>query len=111
ATMLGGGAIAYVMLAVSASQIPFLLLPGIALAYAAGWGWNGLFNFAVASRYPDQAARATGITAVGGRTGGVIGPFIFGIIVTHSSYGAAWLLAAAAAITGAGIILYSHRHQ
>lgn len=111
ATMLGIGTSAYLMLALSAGHLPGLLLPGIILAYAAGWGWNGLFNLAITTKYPAQAARATGITAVGGRTGGVIGPLVFGIVAAHGSYTLAWLLTAAAAAIATLIILFGYSQQ
>lgn len=109
AGMLGLGAVAYLMLAASTLAVPDLLIPGVMLAFGAGWGWNGLFNLAVVRRYPSQAARATGITSVGARTGGVIGPSVFGLVVTHGSYTWAWLIAAASAIIGTSIILLGHR--
>ncbi|GAB3674200.1 MFS transporter [Salinisphaera aquimarina] len=109
ASMLGLGAIAYLMLAASTLTVPALLIPGIMLAFGAGWGWNGLFNLAVVRRYPTQAARATGITSVGARAGGVIGPAVFGVVVTHGSYTWAWLIAAASAMLGASIILFGRR--
>lgn len=109
ALMLGLGAVAYVMLAMATAEVPELLIPGIVLAFAAGWGWNGLFNLAIVKRYPSQAARATGITSVGARTGGVAGPFVFGLVATHVSYGAGWLIAAVSAMSGALIILAGRR--
>jgi len=109
ATMLGLGTIAYLMLAVSTLTLPMLLIPGIILAFGAGWGWNGLFNLAIVRRYPSQAARATGITSVGARTGGVVGPAVFGVVVTHGSYTLAWLIAAASATIGASLILIGRR--
>ncbi|WP_353247929.1 MFS transporter [Salinisphaera sp. T31B1] len=109
AALLGIGSLAYLMLAASTLTLPMLLIPGILVAFGAGWGWNGLFNLAIVRRYPTQAARATGITSVGARTGGVVGPAVFGIVVTHGSYTLAWLIAAASATAGASIILVGRR--
>lgn len=109
AAMLGVGALAYVVLALSTSTLSCLLIPAVAVAYAAGWGWNGLFNLAIVSHYPEQAARATGITSVGGRIGGVVGPSVFGLAATHASYTTAWLLVAGAAVCGTLILLAGHR--
>ncbi|HYW77651.1 MAG TPA: MFS transporter [Gammaproteobacteria bacterium] len=108
-TMLAVGVAAYVMLALASSALSALLIPGIVLAFSAGWGWNGVFNLAIASRYPTQAARATGVTSIGGRAGGVVGPLVFGLVVTHASYETAWLLAAGSAMSGALIILAGRR--
>lgn len=109
ALMLGLGSIAYVMIAIAMTVLPELLIPGVVLAFSAGWGWNGLFNLAIARRYPSQAARATGITSVGARTGGVMGPFVFGLVATHASYSLGWLMAAISAMSAALIILAGRR--
>lgn len=109
AAMLTIGAAAYLILAVSSMMALWLLVFGVVLAFSAGWGWNGLFNLAVVSRYPFRAARATGITSVGGRVGGVIGPFAFGVVISQYSYAAAWSLAAVAALGSALIILAGQR--
>lgn len=109
AAMLGLGAVAYVMIAAATTLLPLLLIPGIVLAFSAGWGWNGLFNLAVVKRYPSQAARATGITSVGARAGGVAGPLVFGLVATHVSYSAGWLIAACSAVSAVLIILLGRR--
>lgn len=109
AIMLGIGAVAYVILAGAAAGPSLLLLPGMVLAFSAGWGWNGLFSLSIAAQFAAQAARASGIVSVGGRIGGVIGPFVFGVVATHASYSWAWLLAAASAASGAAIIFFGQR--
>lgn len=110
--MLGSGAIAYglIALATALNWTPLLLVALVA-AFSLGWGWNGLFSFAVATRFPTQAARATALNSIGGRAGGVIGPFIFGFIATHGSFAMAWLIAAIAAGTGAIIIVLAQRYR
>lgn len=75
------------------------------VAYGAGWGWNGLFNFAVVRTHPDTPGRATGITQVGGRLAGAAGPLVFGFVAEHLSYPAAWALDGGAAVAGATIIV------
>lgn len=107
--MLALGAAAYALLAIATAFFKLLLVPAFLLAFALGWGWSGLFNLAIATRYPEQAARATAITSVGGRSGGVLGPFLFGLLVDHGSYAWAWLLTAIAAALGALIILLARR--
>lgn len=74
------------------------------LAYAIGWGWAGLFNFAIVRRHRDAPAAATGITQIGVYAGGVTGPIVFGLLVTNLGYGAAWTVGAAAMFTAAGLM-------
>jgi MFS family permease len=87
----------------------WLFTIGIVLALGAGWGWNGLFNYAVVASYRDAPARATGITQVGGRLGGVLGPFTVGLVAQHVSYPAAWLVAGGASLAAAGSLLAGRR--
>ena len=98
ATLLTTGILGYLALA---SGRPALLVPGVLVAYGAGWGFNGLFNLAVVRSHPHAPARATGITQVGTYLGGMGGPLAFGFLVDHSGYDAAWLMCAALAATGA----------
>src|SRR5690606_18061238 len=37
---------------------------------ATAWAWNGLFHYAIARDFPQDVARATGITQMGMLTGG-----------------------------------------
>jgi MFS family permease len=106
AAMLSTGVAGYLALAVgSATGIAAFFVAGAVVAFAAGWGWNGLFNFAVAHSYSRAPARATGVTQAGGRLAGVVGPLAFGLVVTHGSYTVAWLMAAGLALVGAVVIL------
>ncbi len=110
AVLLGLGAVGLLLLAVgSGDRLAWAFVPGAALAYAAGWGWNGLFNFAVVRSHPIAPARATGITQAGGRLGGMVGPLCFGLVAVHARFPAAWSLAAAEAVAGAGLILVGRR--
>lgn len=62
------------------------------LAFATGWGWPAVYNFAVVLRSPQAPALASGITATGTYAGGVFGPVLFGTLVERSSYASAWLM-------------------
>lgn len=106
ATMLTLGAAGYLLLATGR---PVLLVPGTALAFAAGWGWNGLLNFAVAASHPEAPARATAITQAGVFAGSVAVPLAFGVLVGRASYGAGWLLAAALVLVAAGVVVVGRR--
>lgn len=107
AAMLVTGAVGYAVLVagVVTRSMPMLAL-GAAVALGAGWGWNGLFNYAVVEVYRAAPAAATGITQVGGRLGGVLGPVLFGVVMTEGSYADMWILGGAAAVCAAGTVLF-----
>ncbi len=110
ASMVAAGAAGFAALAVSMRvQSRPLFAAGIVLALGAGWGWNGLFNYAVVASHRHAPARATGITQVGGRLGGVLGPLAVGLVAQQVSYPAAWLAAAAAAVAAAASMLAGRR--
>jgi MFS family permease len=102
AAMLIAGTAGFVLLATGVS---WLFVLGTVLAFGAGWGWHGLFNFAVVKYNRNAPAAATGITQTGAAAGSAIGPFLFGIIVESTSYGTAWLSAGAAALAAVAAIL------
>lgn len=107
AGMLSIGMLGFLGLAIgSSSGIKWIFIAGAVIAFGAGWGWNGLFNYAVIRTHQNAPARATGITQVGGRLAGVFGPLVFGLIVSQGSFAYAWLLDGGACLFGALIILY-----
>lgn len=106
AAMLGLGVVGFALLATGASG---LLVLGTALAFGAGWGWPGLFNFAVVRTNPGAPAAATGITQTGASGGAALGPLLFGVVVEASSYGVAWLFSGAMALTALVAILLGRR--
>lgn len=73
-----------------AERVLFLALSTL-LAFAFGWAWNGLFHYAVVHHNPSAPAVASGITMMGMRMGGIVGPFLFGVIVDRFGYDAAWV--------------------
>jgi len=91
--MLVLGAAGFVLLAFSGSA--WLLLPATLLAYGAGWGWPGLYHFGIVRLNPQAPADATGIVVTAMASGGLAGPFLFGVLVEAYSYRAAWLTFAA----------------
>ena len=91
--------------AMLASGSPSLLVVGVVLAFGAGWGWPGLFNFAIVKSSPKSPAAATGITQTGASGGAALGPLLFGYTVEATSFGTAWLAAAAVALLSAAAIL------
>lgn len=107
AWMVGMGGMGYLMLMLGYG---WLIVPATIISYGAGWGWNGLFNFAVVWNYPKSAGFATGITQSGAYVGSVIGPLVFGLLVDRSGYPLAWLSAAIAAF-GAAVSMLVARHM
>ncbi len=102
AAMLGVGVIGFALLS---TGVGGLLVLGTALAFGAGWGWPGLFNFAVVRTNPGAPAAATGITQTGASGGAALGPLLFGVVVEASSYGVAWLFSGATALAALVAIL------
>src|SRR3712207_8300789 len=82
-----------------------LLVLGTLLAFGAGWGWPGLFNFAVVLTNPGAPAAATGITQTGASGGAALGPLVFGLVVEATSYDVAWLVSGAIALAALAAIL------
>src|SRR5215218_4100729 len=102
AGMLGVGIVGFLLLA---SGVSWLLVIGLILAFGAGWGWPGLFNFAVVKSNQGAPAAATGVTQTGASSGAAAGPLVFGFVVEATSFGAAWLLSGVLALIAAAAIL------
>lgn len=102
AAMLGVGVIGFALLSTGISS--FIVL-GTLLGFGAGWGWPGLFNFAIVKTNPNAPAAATGITQTGASGGAALGPLVFGLVVEGSSYGAAWIVCGAIALAALAAIL------
>ncbi|NNN19272.1 MAG: MFS transporter [Acidimicrobiaceae bacterium] len=84
AAMLIIGSLGYGGLAIGAStRMDVFFWIGAFIAFGAGWGWNGLFNYAVIQTHQHAPARASAITQVGGRLASVFGPLVFGLVVAH----------------------------
>jgi MFS family permease len=100
--LLAAGAVGFGLIAGGG---PFTLVAGTLLAFGAGWGWNGLFIYAVVRQNRNAPAAATGITQAGVFLGGVVGPLAFGATVERLSYPAAWLGASAVAVLASVFML------
>jgi MFS family permease len=101
------GAVGIALLGLSTQ--PVVLGLATLLAFGCGWGWNGLFNFAVVRLNPRAPGAATGITQTGIFVGGVVGPLGFGAIVESGSYRLAWTAATAALLAAAALVGVSRR--
>lgn len=88
AIMLGLGGVGYLLLAL---EQPVAFLVGLVLGFGAGWAWPGVFNYAVAARFPDRVATATSVTQTGVYLGAGGGPLLFGLVAEHAGTAAAWL--------------------
>lgn len=97
-SMVGGGAIGYVMLA---SEVPALMVLGAIVAFALGWGFNGLFWFSVMGTGPRSPAAVTGLIMRGAIIGGLVGPLVFGFIAERLSYPVAWGFSTVLTLCGA----------
>ena len=102
AAMLCVGTTGFVLLATGAGP---LLVVGTVLGFGAGWGWPGLFNFAVVRTSPGSPAAATGITQTGASGGAALGPLLFGFVVEGTSFSTAWLMCGCIALAAAATIL------
>lgn len=106
AVMCAIGAIGPLLLAVGDRR---LLLFAAFVGYGIGWGWAGLFNFAVASTHPAAPGRATGLTQVGASGGACLGPLFFGLAAARFGYPPAWIGAALILVAAALVILIGRR--
>ena len=103
----GGLATVATFLALGAAGIALLttgsdpaIVVGSLVAFTFGWGWSGLFTFAVVRRNPGAPAAATGITMTGIYVGAAVGPALFGL-VAETSFTAAWIIMSVALGLGA----------
>lgn len=92
-----------------ASLLPVAFVVGLLAANAFGWGWPGLVHLAVARRFPEATAAASGIVQTGVALGLLIGPPLTGLVAVSAGWNWAWLVAAAAALVGATLILVARR--
>lgn len=108
ATMLLVGAAGVVVLNLGSTAGLFI---GGIVAFAAGWGWSGLFTFAVVKDNPDAPAAATGITQVGKLVGAALGPAVFGWLADSVSYDTAWWMITGTLVIAAALLLYVRKER
>jgi len=89
---------------------PGLLIGGLVM-FAAGWGWSGLFTFAIVRDNPDAPAAASGVTQVGKYFGAAIGPPLFGFLADHGSFHVAYWFTTSALTLAALLILYVRKQR
>lgn len=101
------GAVGFLLLGYAAPLA--VLAPATVVAFAAGWGWPGLYQFAVVRLNPRAPGEATGVLMLGMFAGGTVGPFVFGATVERYSYQAGWILLAALLVGAAALIEAARR--
>ena len=106
AAMLVVGAVGVLAMA---TQNPVVFAVGAPLAFAAGWGWPGVFILSVVNLNPTGPASATAITQMGTSAGCVFGPLLFGLLVETFSFRVAWVANASTLLLAAGVILLGRR--
>ena len=89
--MMISGASGFIMLALASA--PALVVLGAVLCGALGWSWNGLFILRVVEEFRSAPAAASGYILGANYVGGVVGPLMFGAIVTRYGYRPGWLFA------------------
>jgi predicted MFS family arabinose efflux permease len=88
---------------------PVAFLAGSVIAFGAGWGWQGLLNFAVLTGASAGAARATGRLLTGFASGSAFGPLVLGQVAEGFGYPVMWRAAAVLALIGATVIAFTRR--
>lgn len=87
-----------------ATRSPVAVLLGSLLAFATGWVWPVLTNFAIVSVNRAAAATATGITQTGVYLGVFGGPLLSGLLIETAGYSVMWLCVAVVMLIGVAIV-------
>ena len=102
AALLISGSLGFLVLSIGGRP---LLVFGILLAFAGGWGWAGLLTFVVVRANPEAAAVATGIANTGKYVGAALGPVLFGYLAERVSFATAWGVACIALLAGGALVV------
>lgn len=100
ALMLAVGSLGFVLIGVGGTTF---LAAGAVICFVVGYGWPGLFHFAVSTLDPRRAAGATGVAVFGLASGSLLGPVAFGLAVERRSYATAWFGVAGASLVAAAL--------
>lgn len=110
ALFLTGSVGAWAMFSLGVVPAVSIAAVGVVLLFGAGWGWNGLFHYTLIKEFPERPAFATGVTQIGIRLGGVVGPLAFGLLVDVGSPRSAWGAAAGCLTAAAIVVLVARAH-
>jgi MFS family permease len=100
------GGLAYGLLG---TGVEALIAAGAVIGYCTGWAWAGLSTYSVARMHPGMAARATSITQGGMGAGAALGPLLFGVLVSATSYELAWYLTSATSVLAGAVVIQGRR--
>lgn len=100
--LLTTGVVGFLLLA---TVTPGRAILAVGIAFAAGWGWPGLFHFGIISAYSGAPGRATGVIQAGFAFGLIVGPGLFGLLSDLVGYGFAWSVNAGLAGVAALMVL------
>ena len=106
AAQMSVGGLSYALLG---TGVEALIAVGAVVGYCTGWAWAGLSTYSVARMHPGMAARATSITQGGMGAGAALGPLVFGLVVSASSYSVAWYGTAAMSVVAGAVIVQGRR--
>jgi MFS family permease len=106
ATQMAIGGLSYALLG---TGVEVLIAAGAVIGYCTGWAWAGLSTYSVARMHPGMAARATSITQGGMGAGAALGPLVFGLVVSASSYSVAWFGTAAVSVVAGFVVVQGRR--
>ncbi|MGX7827206.1 MFS transporter [Actinokineospora sp. 24-640] len=106
AGMIALGALGLGMFAIGGS-VAFLV--GLLLGFAAGWAWSGVFNLAVADRFPDRVTSATSVTQIGVYVGSATMPPFLGWCAQTFSLATAWTATGVAMLSAAALLVVVRR--
>lgn len=97
----GAGLLAFTVV----EDSPIILSLAVIACMGVGWGWPGLVFLLATRAAPRLAGRAAAIILVGLTLGGVVGPYMFGLLVDISDvFSAAWLAAGVSMLVGALLV-------
>jgi MFS family permease len=101
------GVAGYLALALAGTSALMVVLATM-LAFAGGWGYQGLVLLAISRSNPTSPAIAMGVVRLGPSAGAMIGPLLAGAIVTERGYDVAWLVITALALLAA-VLMFTGR--
>lgn len=104
--MIATGVIGFVLLGFGTW---WMLVIGTIIGFSFGWGYNGVFWYAIVRLNEAAPGRATGAVLVGGSIGGLAGPMAFGLLADTFGYAVSWRVAGAWAAIGALTIHLARR--
>jgi MFS family permease len=99
------GAVGYAMM--SFVDGTFWLAVAAVLGIAAGWGWSGLIQLGlVRASTSDSHGAESAFVHFGMLVGSLIGPILYGLLVTIQAYFWAWITIAIIGAVGAAVLMF-----